>query len=111
MTAFFSGYQIMWLFVMFDLPTNTKSERREASNFRNGLLDFGFEMAQFSVYTKYCASREKAEAAGNRIQYILPTGGKVDILLVTDKQFSNIRRFYGKKKGKNKRAPQTLQLF
>lgn len=41
------GLKYMWMMVMFDLPTETKLERREASKFRNFLLDSGFSMAQF----------------------------------------------------------------
>ena len=51
-----SAYRIMWIFIMFDLPVTTKPERKEASAFRNYLLDLGFEMSQFSVYLKFCAS-------------------------------------------------------
>ena len=47
-----SGYRMMWLYVMFDLPVGTKAERRAATRFRQSLLDDGFEMAQFSVYLR-----------------------------------------------------------
>ncbi|MFC2331310.1 MAG: CRISPR-associated endonuclease Cas2, partial [Treponema sp.] len=39
----------MWIFCMFDLPTNTKPQRKRASEFRKNLLEDGFEMMQFSV--------------------------------------------------------------
>ena len=55
-----NGYRIMWLVVMFDLPVATKIERKLATQFRNNLLDMGFEMMQFSVYTKFCSSKSKA---------------------------------------------------
>lgn len=106
-----SPYKIMWLYVMFDLPVGTKKERKQASGFRHCLLDLGFEMSQFSVYLKYCASGEKAEAVGNKIQYQLPVGGKIDILTITDKQFANMRRFYAKKRIKNDSKPKQLHLF
>jgi CRISPR-associated protein Cas2 len=106
-----SAYRIMWLFVMFDLPTDTKKERKEASRFRLSLLDLGFEMAQFSVYTKYCSSGERADAVGGRIERLLPSGGKVDILAITDKQFANIKRFYAKKPQKKRQKGGSLWLF
>ncbi len=109
--AHLSPYKIMWLFVMFDLPVGTKKERKQASGFRNHLLDLGFEMSQFSVYMKYCASGEKADSIGNQIQTELPTGGKVDILTITDKQFTHIKRFYAKKPKKNDGKPSQLHLF
>lgn len=33
-----NAYRIMWLFVFFDLPTNTKTERRHAAQFRKALV-------------------------------------------------------------------------
>ena len=101
----------MWLFVMFDLPVGTKKERKEATGFRNYLLDLGFEMSQFSIYVKYCASGDKAESIGKQIQPKLPFGGKVDILTITDKQFANMKRFYGKSKTKNDDKPTQLWMF
>ncbi len=106
-----SPYRIMWLFVMFDLPVGTHRERKHATRFRNDLLDLGFEMSQFSIYLKYCASGEKADAVSNRIQPLLPPGGKVDVLCITDKQFSSMRRYHASKRKKSGSAPLQLQLF
>ena len=108
---YLSPYRIMWLFVMFDLPVGTKKERKQATGFRNYLLDLGFEMSQFSIYVKYCASGEKAESVGKQIQPKLPFGGKVDILTITDKQFANIKRFYAKKRVRNEDKPTQLRMF
>lgn len=47
-----NGYRIMWLFVFFDLPTETKKDRKNASGFRNQLLKDGFSMMQYSVYIR-----------------------------------------------------------
>lgn len=44
----------MWMVVMFDLPVVEKAERKAATEFRNALLDMGFEMSQFSVYMRFC---------------------------------------------------------
>ena len=64
-----SGYRIMWVMVMFDLPTNTKGERAAASNFRNDLKDLGFEMVQYSVYIRFCGSQSKADTTITAIQW------------------------------------------
>ena len=53
-----NAYRIMWLFVFFDLPTNTKTERRHAVQFRKALEKDGFTMMQYSVYVRHCASKE-----------------------------------------------------
>ncbi len=106
-----SPYRIMWLFVMFDLPVVTREERRQATRFRNDLLDLGFEMSQFSVYLKYCASGDKATSISHKIPPLLPPGGRVDVLSITDKQFSNMRRYYGQVQGKINAIPAQLRLF
>ncbi len=106
-----SPYRIMWVYVMFDLPVRTKRERKEATVFRKKLLDRGFEMSQYSVYLKYCPSIEKAESIGVVVQKDIPRGGKVDILVISDKQFANMKRFYAREELKTDEKPRQLHLF
>ena len=106
-----SPYRIMWLFVMFDLPVGTKKERDQATKFRQGLLDLGFEMSQFSVYLKYCPSKEKSEVVSDKVKVKIPIGGKVDILMITDKQFAGMKRFYAKTEIKSNAKPKQLHIF
>lgn len=106
-----SAYRVMWLYVMFDLPVISKKERDAATAFRKRLLDSGFQMAQFSVYLKYCRSVEKSESVVNQIRPHIPPGGKVEILTVTDKQFSNVQRYYGKSEKKKPQKREQLVLF
>ncbi|MFH2144365.1 MAG: CRISPR-associated endonuclease Cas2 [Bacteroidota bacterium] len=106
-----NAYRIMWLFVFFDLPTNTKKERKVASKFRKSLLDNGFSMMQFSVYIRHCASSESADVHQKRIENIIPNKGQVSILRITDKQYGNIMNFWGKSTNPLEPAPQQLELF
>lgn len=106
-----NAYRIMWLFVFFDLPTNTKKDRRNAQLFRNNLLKDGFTMMQFSVYMRHCASSESADVHEIRIQKLLPPYGKVSILRITDKQFGNIMNFWGKAELPKEPPPMQLELF
>ena len=101
----------MWVFVMFDLPTETKAERKAASGFRNDLLDMGFEMSQFSVYVRFCASSEQVATYLKKVELMLPEGGKVSILQFTDKQYERIVSYTGRKKLKLKSAPGQFDLF
>lgn len=109
--AALSGYQIMWVWALFDLPVLTPAERKRATRFRNDLLDLGFEMVQFSVYAKYCASRERAEAVARLVGGMVPEAGKVDILFFTDKQFEMIRTFRGKANSTKPDKPQQMSFF
>ena len=53
-----NAYRIMWILVFFDLPTETKLERKRYAQFRENLLKDGFGMFQFSIYIRHCSSRE-----------------------------------------------------
>lgn len=106
-----SGYRLMWLLVMFDLPVVLKSERKAATKFRNQLLDMGFEMSQFSVYLRFCTSQTQVETCCKRVQECLPPGGKVSILQFTDKQYGRILTFHGATIQPPKTAPDQFTLF
>lgn len=107
----FSEYRVMWILVFFDLPTETKKERKAASDFRKLLQRDGFTMFQFSIYIRHCASSENADVHMKRIQSFLPEVGQVGILCITDKQFAQIRIFYGKKITTANAPGQQLELF
>ncbi len=107
----FSEYRIMWLLVLFDLPTETKKDRHAAANFRKLLVQDGFTMFQFSIYIRHCASIENAEVHRRRVKTFLPEYGNVCIICITDKQFGDIELFYGKKPKKPDAAGLQLELF
>ncbi|MGY8903280.1 MAG: CRISPR-associated endonuclease Cas2 [Burkholderiales bacterium] len=101
----------MWVVVMFDLPVVEKPERKAATDFRNALLDMGFEMSQFSVYMRFCTSQAQIDTYGKRVEDALPQGGKVNILQFTDKQYERIITFRGKTKQLPNKAPDQFDLF
>ena len=107
----FGGLHTMWLIVLFDLPTDTPSARKQYTRFRKFLLDDGFCMMQYSVYIRHSASDENALVHAKRVKACLPPDGEVRILKITDKQFGNIDVFYGKKRIKVEQAPLQLQFF
>ena len=107
----FSEYRIMWVLVFFDLPTTTKKERRDAARFRKEIMGDGFTMFQFSIYVRHCASSENAAVHVRRVQGLMPEYGKIGILTITDKQFENIKLFYGKKIQQPNAPGQQLELF
>ncbi len=97
--------------VFFDLPTETKKERKAHADFRKKLLNDGFNMFQFSIYLRHCASRENADVHIKRVKKNLPEKGHVGILCVTDKQFGQMELFYGKKTEALQAPSQQLELF
>jgi CRISPR-associated protein Cas2 len=111
MTERFSEYRIMWVMVFFDLPTETKKERKAHTDFRKKLVTDGFTMFQFSIYLRHCPSRENAEVHIKRVKNALPELGHVGILCVTDKQFGNMELFRGKKSIEKGTGSQQLEMF
>ena len=101
----------MWLFVMFDLPTNTKVERRNATLFRKALEKDGFTMMQYSVYIRHCASKESMNVQIKRLRNNLPPTGHVSILAVTDKQYGDIINLWGRIEHSKPETPHQLELF
>jgi CRISPR-associated protein Cas2 len=106
-----SEYRIMWVMVLFDLPTETKKERKIYAGFRKKLLKDGFTMFQFSIYLRHCPSRDNADVHIKRVKLELPELGHVGILCITDKQFGEMELFYGKKPAEKKEQVQQLELF
>ena len=111
MSTRFSEYKIMCVLVFFDLPTETKKERKAAAKFRKDLLTDGFTMFQFSIYLRHCPSMENAEVHIKRVKKCLPEYGEVGILCITDKQFGNIEIFSAQKPKESQPVCQQLELF
>ncbi len=106
-----SEYRIMWILVFFDLPTETKRHKKAYMDFRKALQKDGFTMFQFSIYVRHCASMENADVHIKRVKSFLPKYGKVGIMCITDKQFSNIHLFYGAVPQRPNAPYQQLELF
>ena len=104
-------YRVMWVLVLYDLPTETKKERKEAAKFRKNIMKDGFTMFQFSIYVRHCASMENAEVHIKRVKSFLPEYGKVGIMCITDKQFEDIKLYNGQKSMPNTSPGQQLELF
>lgn len=106
-----SAYRLMWMLVTFDLPVETKKQRKAATDFRMFLLDQGFEMSQLSNYIRYCSGKEQFEAYIRRIEGNLPERGDVFIFQFTDRQYENIVRFSDQGRRKRQKNPSQLALF
>ena len=101
----------MWVLVFFDLPTETKKEKKAYSDFRKKLVNDGFTMFQFSIYLRHCASKENADVHIKRVKNALPSLGQIGILSITDKQFGQMELFHGKKAKPVSTPYQQLELF
>lgn len=106
-----NAYRLNWVFCSFDLPTITKEDRKNASEFRKLLIKNGFSMFQFSVYGKPCPTYEHAEVVMNAIYENLPYKGNVILFRITDKQFAKMQMIFHKRKDVSKQQWKIIELF
>lgn len=80
----------MRMILMFDMPTETANERKLYRKFRKFLIDEGFIMHQFSVYSKILLNGSAKSAMITRLKGHAPKCGLITLLTVTEKQFSRM---------------------
>ena len=85
----------MRVIVFFDLPSVTVAERKEYLRFRKFLLSDGYIMMQESVYTKLALNGTVAELIRKKVRKNKPPEGLIEMLIITEKQFSGIEYISG----------------
>ena len=90
------SYRFMRVIVFFDLPVSTTENRRNYSRFRKYLIKNGFLMLQESVYCKLALNQTVADAVISNIKKNKPPEGLVQLLTITEKQFSKMEILCGK---------------
>ena len=81
----------MRMFVIFDLPTLTKEQKKTYSTFRDNILKDGFIMVQYSVYSRFCRNDTEYLKLLRRIKTYAPRDiGEVRVLRVTERQYNNM---------------------
>lgn len=98
-----SPFRMGWILVMFDLPVLTDREKKEATRFRNNLLDDGYIMIQFSVYARPCVSYEHLEKHQTKVMRFVPEAGNVRMMFMTDEQWKKSLTVIGKNYQQGKR--------
>ncbi len=87
--------KFMRLIVFFDLPVQTKAQRKVATSFRNFLLKDGYHMLQFSVYARVCNGNDAVLKHKQRLYAHVPQNGSVRLLTITEKQYESIEILVG----------------
>lgn len=89
------SYRFMRVLVFFDLPVDTSYDRREYARFRKFLIKSGFMMMQESIYCKLALNLSAVEAIASNIRKNKPPAGLVQMMSITEKQYSNIEFVIG----------------
>lgn len=88
----------MRLLVFFDLPVVKREDRKEYQNFRRFLLNDGYIMIQYSVYSRICNGLEGANKHISKLKKNLPPKGSVRYLQITEKQYDEMKFLVGSPK-------------
>ena len=81
-----------WLLVSHDLSLRSKAKRKQAQEFKRGLVADGFDVIQPSLYARFCASAEVCATHQSRVCKSAPESSKTTFLRMTDLQFKGIFR-------------------
>lgn len=92
------GTRYMRMILMFDLPMETKKERRDYRIFRKFLIESGFVMMQKSIYTKIVLNPTKAKTTSQSVKRNAPPDGLVQIMIITERQYNQMELLIGKVK-------------
>lgn len=87
----------MRLLVLYDMPMDNKAKRKEYVRFRDFILDDGFLMMQFSVYTRICPNESSAEKHIARVESFHPKYGNIRIMKITENQYQSMIMVNGEK--------------
>ena len=91
------SFRFMRVMIFFDLPTETAKDRKIYSKFRKFLINEGFIMLQESVYAKLALNNSIVNSIKDKINKNRPPKGIVQLLVITEKQFSSIEYIVGNK--------------
>lgn len=87
----------MRLLIFFDLPMETSKNRHDYNVFHKFLIKNGFIMMQKSVYSKLVLNNVTSLAVKDKVSKNMPPDGVVELLEITENQFSRIEYLIGEK--------------
>jgi CRISPR-associated protein Cas2 len=85
----------MRLIIMFDLPSVTNKEMKYARKWHKFLAQNGFIMMTESVYSRLVMNKSISEGLKKLVKANIPPKGAIQLLEVTEKQFSSMDYLLG----------------
>ena len=86
--------------VFFDLPNVYLKDKKNYIKFRKYLLSEGFIMMQESVYSKIVMNNQQSVLLLERLRKNAPKKGIIQVLTITEKQYSQIEYIIGESNSK-----------
>lgn len=86
--------------VFFDLPNVYLKDKKNYIKFHKYLLSEGFIMMQESVYSKIVLNNQQATLLLDRLRKNSPKKGIIQVLTITERQYSQIEYIIGESNSK-----------
>lgn len=86
------------MIVFFDLPVKEKTAQKAATKFRKFLIEDGYLMLQYSVYSRVCNGYDAVATHEKRLKQHLPANGSIRLLIITEKQYESMQILLGEYK-------------
>ena len=97
--------------IFFDLPNIYSRDKKNYLLFRKFLINEGFIMMQESVYSKIVLNSQQAELLLERVRKKAPKKGLIQVLTITERQYSNIEYVIGESNSKIINSFKFLEIF
>ena len=105
------SYRYMRVVVLFDLPITTDQAKREYRQFRKYLVKSGYLMLQESVYCKLAQNDTAADTLIDNLRKNKPSSGLVQVMKLTEKQFSRMEYIVGESKNEVLNSDERLVIL
>lgn len=92
--------RVMRTIVFFDLPNIYLKDKKNYLKFRKYLLSEGFIMMQESVYSKIVMNSQQSTLLLDRLRKHAPKKGLIQVLTITERQYSQIEYIIGENQSK-----------
>ena len=87
----------MRLLVMYDLPMTTLANKKSYQTFHKFLIKDGYDMVQFSLYSRLCNGQDMYEKHLLRLRKNAPSRGNIRVVKITEKQYESMLFIVGSK--------------
>jgi CRISPR-associated protein Cas2 len=105
------GYRLMWLLVTFDLPVETKENKRDYRRFVDFLEDNGYSRIQYSIYVRPTTTHDATQVHAERIANNIPPAGEVRVFRMTDKQWARTECYHNGSTAPTEPPPEQFIFF
>ncbi|WP_237077112.1 CRISPR-associated endonuclease Cas2 [Mycoplasma phocoenae] len=87
----------MRIIVMYDIQMETNIGNKEYLLWRKKLINLGYIMMQYSIYSKCISAHTQYEYERQKLLNVMPKKSNIRIMLITENQYQKIEILNGEK--------------